>query len=128
MIHDQVYTYFDENNILFKQQYGFRSGKGTSHAIYSMYYKFYMNIGIISYIQDASRFSRAFETIDHEILLQKLEAYDLKRAPLNCLRKYITTRKQTTEVNNFISRKEMVQLWYSSRICVRTTDLYNIRQ
>ena len=104
----KYYTYFDENNILFKQQYGFRSGKGTPHAIFDVLQILYEHWNNKLYTGCISiGFSRAFETIDHEILLQKLEAYDLKRAPLNCFRKYITTRKQTTEVNNFISGKEM---------------------
>ena len=48
-------------------------------------------------------FARAFETIDHNILMLKLKAYGLTTVPLNFFRKYITSRKQTTVVNGYVS-------------------------
>ena len=36
LVHEQVYSYFNDNNMLFKQQYGFRPGKSTSHAIFDV--------------------------------------------------------------------------------------------
>ena len=109
LIHDQVYSYFDDNNILFEKQYGFRTGKSTSHAIFDVLQILYDNWNNKLYTGCIFiDFSRAFETIDHEILLQKLEAYGLKRTPLNFFRRYITNRSQTTTVNNFISAKDTV--------------------
>ena len=109
LIHDQVYSYFDDNNILFEKQYGFRTGKSTSHAIFDVLQILYDNWNNKLYTGCiVIDFSCAFETIDHEILLQKLEAYGLKRTPLNFFRRYITNRSQTTTVNNFISAKDTV--------------------
>ena len=53
-------------------------------------------------------FSRAFETIDHNILISKLELYGLGRVPLNFFRNYITGRTQSTTVNGYTSLDNIV--------------------
>ena len=52
---------------------------------------------------------KAFDTIDHEILLSKLELYGFKGASLNLFRDYLSDRTQVTVVNNVKSE--------TSRIC-----------
>ena len=109
LIHAQLYSYFNENNILFKEQYGFRPGKSTSHAIFDVLKVLYENWNNRMYTGCIFvDFARAFETIDHEIFLKKLEAYGLQRTPLNFLKQYITNRMQTTTVNDHVSNKDRV--------------------
>ena len=89
IIHEQVYTYFNSNNILSSQQYGFRTGMSTSLAIFDVLKLLYSNwndklfTGCI-FVD----YSRAFETIDHEILL--------------------SNRTQSTTVNNYTSENSNV--------------------
>ena len=106
LIHDQVHGYFNDNNILYSQQYGFRPGSSTSHAIFDVLKNLYDNwksklITGCVFVD----FARAFETIDHKILLSKLEAYGLMKTPLNIFKKYITQRTQYTIVNDHVSEK-----------------------
>ena len=49
-------------------------------------------------------FKRAFETIDRDILLQKLLKYGIENEELMWFRSYLTNRKQITRVNNTESR------------------------
>ena len=45
---------------------------------------------------------KAFDTIDHEILLSKLELYEFKHASLNLFQDYLSNRTQVTVINNVI--------------------------
>ena len=49
---------------------------------------------------------KAFDTVNHEILLAKLDNYGIRGVFNSCLRSYLTDRKQTTEVNNVVSQAE----------------------
>ena len=50
---------------------------------------------------------KAFDTVNHEILLAKLENYGIRGVINSWFRSYLTDRKQTTEVNNVVSEAEM---------------------
>ena len=49
--------------------------------------------------------SAAFDTVDHEILLKRLESYGITGAPLNWMRSYITDREQSVHVSSAKSAK-----------------------
>ena len=54
-------------------------------------------------------FSKAFETIDHKILLEKLKLYGFDTQSLALMRNYITTRTQVTTVNGNTSSSRNVE-------------------
>ena len=47
--------------------------------------------------------SNAFDSLNHELLLAKLEAYGFDEPSLNFIHSYLTDRKQRTKVNNDVS-------------------------
>ena len=47
--------------------------------------------------------SKAFDSINHELLLAKLEAYGFDEPSLNFIHSYLTCRKQRTKINNAFS-------------------------
>ena len=51
---------------------------------------------------------KAFDTVDHKILLDKLNYYGLRGIDNQWFSSYFTNRTQTTEINSFISDKEVV--------------------
>ena len=85
-------------------QYGFRKGLSTSSAIFEVLkslgegWNDNMFSGCV-FID----FSRAFDSIDHNILFDNLELYGLDDTALNLMKSYMYSRKQTTTVNGFKS-------------------------
>ena len=55
-------------------------------------------------------FKKAFDTVDHEILLQKLFRYGIRGMPLSLLRSYLSNRKQYTSVNSSCSEVKNVNI------------------
>ena len=53
-------------------------------------------------------FSKAFETINHSILLKKLKLYGFDRSSLSLMKNYISTRTQVTTVNGHVSSSRNV--------------------
>ena len=43
--------------------------------------------------------SKAFDTLDHNILLDKLHCYDIRNTPLDLFKNYLTNRKQHVEID-----------------------------
>ena len=48
-------------------------------------------------------FAKAFDTVNHEILLKKLQHYDIRCTPLNGFKSYLYDRQQLTEINDTLS-------------------------
>ena len=68
--------YLDVNNILSDNQYGFKKERSTSFAIFEFLKNLYENWNENNFSGCVFiDFSRAFDSIDHNILAKKLELY-----------------------------------------------------
>ena len=108
-IFNQVYAYLTDNKLLSKYQSGFRPLHSTLTALIDITDNWYLNIddGLTNAILFID-LKKAFGTIDHEILLSKLELYGFKGASLNLLRDYLSDRTQVTVINNVNSETSFI--------------------
>ena len=100
----QLSSYFEKNKLLFDNKYGFRTKHSTEHAalelIYRITNKMDTNEIPLNIFFDLSK---AFDTIDHSILLNKLKYYGLKGPTLNVFQSYLSNRNQYTEIEDTTS-------------------------
>lgn len=109
VMHSRFKNYFNKYNILHENQFGFRKGHSTTDALISSLD--YINMStkskkfIIGLFCDISK---AFDTVNHDILLKKLEFYGIRGAVLNWVTSYLYNRVQCTVVNNVKSDLEHI--------------------
>ena len=84
VVYDQLYTYFTTNNYLSENQYGFRKLHSTELATIELTDR--INLELDKGNSPLAIFldmSKAFDTLNHNILVSKLNYYGIKNASLN---------------------------------------------
>jgi len=105
-MYNRLVSFQDKHHVLFEKQFGFRSKHSTDHAILSIVDKIQKAIEERNYSCGIFRdFSKAFDTVNHKILLGNLEHYDIRGIANDWLKSYLTDRQQVVMVNNTTSRK-----------------------
>ncbi len=87
-IFKQWYSFFQEQKLFYNAQYGFRTEHSTEFASIEPVDRIIVEMNIpISIFLDLSK---AFDTLDHGILLSKLKYYGLDGAPRQLMQSYIS--------------------------------------
>ena len=95
IMYKRVIKYLDKNNILFQSQYGFRKKHSTNLATIELMTKILQAIENGEYTVGVFLdLAKAFDTVNHEILLRKLEHYGIRGIVLEWFTNYLTNRKQ----------------------------------
>ena len=104
IMHERLYNFLELHEILFQMQFGFRNGHSTDHALISLSERIKSTIdsnrvgcGIFIDLQ------KAFDTVNHNILLQKLDHYGIRGSSLQWFESYLTGRLQYVSINNHSS-------------------------
>jgi len=94
-------SYITANNIWCKNQYGFRPKFSNYMALLEMHNKITDSIDKKRYtVGIFIDLSKAFDSLDHSILLAKLEHYGIRGVSLCWFRNYLFNRKQYVCVDN----------------------------
>ena len=96
----------DRLNILTENQYGFRKDHSTSLALLDLYNKISSGIDIKEFtVGIFLDLSKAFDTIDHCYLFDKLQHYGIRGIPLDWFKSYFNERQQFVVYNDISSQK-----------------------
>ena len=100
IMYKRLTSYIEKNGILSDHQYGFRSKSSTSHAIIELIDKVTKAIESNEYtIGIFLDLSKAFDTVNHSILLRKLYFYGIRGNCHKWLMNYLTNRRQIVKYN-----------------------------
>lgn len=111
VIYKRLLHFFDTNKILNSNQFGFRAGHSTIDAVTKLTTD--INICLDNKESTLAVFcdlSRAFDTIDHGILLGKLNFYGVRGHSLQWFHSYLSNRQQYVEYNGSTSNTSEIEL------------------
>ena len=103
-MHSRLYNFLSKHNCIYDHQFGFRKNHSINHAL----------INLTEEIRDAldnNSFAagvfvdlqKAFDTVDHNILLNKLNYYGVRGITNDWFKSYLSNRKQYVSINGFES-------------------------
>ena len=104
LIYKRLYTFLNSNNIIYNLQFGFRQQYSTSHALVNITENIRKaldggNIGCGIFVD----LQKAFNTVDHQILLTKLNHYGIRGVSNDWFKSYLSNRNQYVSINGFDS-------------------------
>ena len=94
-MYNGLYKHFSNSKILYPKQFGFQKGHSTHHALLQLVDQIYESFERSEYkIGVFIDLSKAFDTVDYNILLKKLEIYCISDTLLRWFRNNLSNREQ----------------------------------
>jgi hypothetical protein len=109
IVFDQLNQYLITNQILTPNQSGFRKGFFTCSSLLRTTNEWLVNMdeGLINGVVFL-HLKKAFDTVDHDIMIKKLEFYGIKNTALRWFTSYLSHRIQVCKVGVSISKSEKI--------------------
>ena len=110
IMYNRVAAFLEIFKILHDNQYGFRKKSSTHVALLTFIDKVIEAIEKGEYaIGVFLDFSKAFDTVDHQILLNKLDHYGIRVCALSWFKSYLSRRLQYVTYNGSQSSQQMIK-------------------
>ena len=105
-----LYEHLSVDNLLSEHQFGFRKYNSTASALLDCRNDWYINMdrkffNLVVFID----LKKGFNSVDHEILLEKLLLFGVTDGSFQLLKSYLCDRSQKCEVNGVVSKGNTVK-------------------
>ena len=108
-ISNRILNFISINNLISPAQFGFVKSRSTEDAILNVTEKIYSALNSKHHcINVFIDFAKAFDTVDHVILIRKLAHYGIRGLPLQLINSYLTNRTQRVKINGILSSSETI--------------------
>ena len=108
-VFNQVYSYFELNKLFYGSQYGYRKLHSTDLACLELVDTLKNNLDKgetpVCFFLDLSK---AFDTLDHDILLKKLQYYGIRGLECNWFQSYLSNRMQYVDIDSIASQHKPI--------------------
>ena len=110
LIYDQLYEYLSNSELLSKFQSDYRRFHSTTTSLLDAINEWYTNMdqGKLNFVVSLD-LSKAFNTVNHSILLKKLSHYGLHSETMKWFNSYLSERKQQCWVNGNLSSTKTIK-------------------
>ena len=102
IMYNRLYKFLETNNLIYSLQFGFRQKHSTSHAFIHLTDKIREQLDKGNFACGIFvDFQKALHTVDHQILIQKLNYYGIRGIANNWFSSYLQNRTQFVSINVF---------------------------
>ena len=110
MIKSRLIKFWDKLNAFSPTQFGFRTNYSTSLAITQVHECISRKLDdrqtVCGIFMDLAK---AFDTVDHNVLLFKLDQYGIRRVAYDLISSYLNNSRQLVAVNNYESDEKIIE-------------------
>ena len=112
-------SYFNKFGLFTHSQFGFRKNMSTSDAIIKLTNRIYSSLNSKEYNANILiDYKKAFDTVNHTILIEKMFHYGIRGSTLTLIRNYLTGRKQYVAIGGVRSEVRDVTLGIPQGSCL----------
>ena len=107
----QLLRFLHIHSIIYKHQYGFRTKHNTSHPVLHLSEKIYSALNQKPSAKTLAIFidlKKAFDTVNHSILLSKMEHYGVRDTANSWFKNYLNDREQFVSINGIESERKKI--------------------
>lgn len=108
-IKKRLVDFLEKENVLYQKQFGFRNNKNTEDAVFDL------TNNIMSQLSNNKKclvvfldLAKAFDTVSHKILLEKLNDVGVRGNSLMLFQNYLTNRIQKVKINESLSSNQLI--------------------
>lgn len=106
----RLLEFLDRSRVLDQSQHGFRSGKSTMTALVALMENIVKAVDEGRLVQVLTcDLSKAFDSVERDILLQKMEIYGVRGKALAIFESYLKNRTQVVSWNNEVSKVNILK-------------------
>ena len=109
LMYSRLLSFINKHNILYAYQFGFRNHHSPNLALIILVDRISKALEngdfVLGLFLD---FSKAFDTVNHSILFEKMEFYGIRGLSLQWFQSYLSDREQYVEYNNTHSSKDII--------------------